>query len=142
MQYQAGQAVVDAASNPSGGNIAGLGVGLGAGVGLGGAMGSQFAQGMNQQPTKSCVKCGSIIPASNTFCPNCGASQAVAQAAPQVQQAANTCAKCGTALAANAKFCPNCGAAVTQSPQEKACPKCGTSVKATSKFCPNCGVQL
>ena len=57
---QAGQAVVDAASNPSGGNIAGLGVGLGAGVGLGGAMGSQFAQGMYQQPTKSCVKCGDI----------------------------------------------------------------------------------
>ncbi len=143
MQYQAGQAVVDAANNPSGGgNMAGLGVGLGAGVGLGGAMGSQFSQGMFQQPTKSCVKCGSIIPAANTFCPNCGASQAVAQAAPQTQQATQVCAKCGTAFASNAKFCPNCGAAATQPPQDKACPKCGTTVKATSKFCPNCGAQL
>ncbi len=61
--------------------MAGLGVGLGAGVGLGGAMGSQFSQGMFQQPTKSCVKCGSIIPAANTFCPNCGASQAVLKCA-------------------------------------------------------------
>jgi len=143
MQYQAGQAVVDAASNPSGGgNMAGLGVGLGAGVGLGGAMGSQFAQGMYQQPTKSCVKCGSIIPAANTFCPNCGASQAVAQSAPQTQQATNVCAKCGTAFAANAKFCPNCGAAATQPPPDKTCPKCGTTVNATSKFCMNCGAQL
>jgi membrane protease subunit (stomatin/prohibitin family) len=142
MQYQAGQAVVDAANNPSGGNVAGLGVGLGAGVGLGGVMGSQMAQGMYQQPTKTCVKCGSIIPASNTFCPNCGASQATVQAAPQAQQATKVCEKCGATLAANAKFCPNCGAAVVQAPEEKTCPKCGTAIKASSKFCPNCGAQL
>jgi len=142
MQYQAGQAVVDAAKNPSGGgSMAGLGVGLGAGVGLGGAMGSQFAQGMYQQPTKSCIKCGSIIPAANTFCPNCGASQAPPpQAAPQAQTV-GSCAKCGTALPAGVKFCPNCGAPVAQAPQDKTCPKCGT-VSRGSKFCPNCGAQL
>jgi membrane protease subunit (stomatin/prohibitin family) len=141
MQYQAGQAVVDAAKNPSGGNVAGLGVGLGAGVGLGGAVGSQFAQGMYQQPTKACPKCGSIIPASNAFCPNCGANLTAAQPAPQVQSA-NVCAKCGATLSANAKFCANCGAPVVAAQQERVCPKCGTSVKATSKFCPNCGAQL
>lgn len=137
MQYQAGQAVVDAAKNPSGGNVAGLGVGLGAGVGLGGAVGSQFAQGMYQQPSKTCIKCGSIIPASNTFCPNCGASQTVAQ-----PQTAHVCAKCGTTLTSNTKFCPNCGAPVTQATPEKNCPKCGTSVNSSSKFCPNCGAQF
>ncbi|MGI0090352.1 MAG: SPFH domain-containing protein [Nitrososphaerales archaeon] len=140
MQYQAGQAVVDAASNPSGGNVAGLGVGLGAGVGLGGAIGSQFAQGMYQQPTKSCVKCGSMIPAANAFCPNCGASQSSAQASAQVST--SVCAKCGKPMSAGVKFCPNCGAAVNQEPEEKACPKCGTQVKASSKFCPNCGNQF
>ncbi len=124
MQYQAGQAMVDAASNPSGGNVAGLGVGLGAGIGLGGAVGGQFAQGMYQQPSKTCVKCGSLIPMSNAFCPNCGATQPQqmaqqpqqqpqAAAAPAQQQAAAAtpkfCDECGTQLNAGAKFCPNCG---------------------------------
>lgn len=143
MQYQAGQAVVDAAKNPSGG-LAGAGVGLGAGIGLGGALGSQFAQGMYQQPTKSCVKCGSVIPAGNAFCPNCGASQAQQQA-PQAQVQAQTsdkCSKCGNVLAAGAKFCPNCGTPVTQTQTEKTCPKCGTTTKTNAKFCPNCGNQF
>jgi len=130
MQYQAGQAMVDAASNPSGGNVAGLGVGLGAGIGLGGAVGGQFAQGMYQQPMKTCIKCGSLIPANNVFCPNCGASQTIATAAApaqqqstsatatasasspaqqQQQQAPKFCDECGTQLGPNAKFCPNCG---------------------------------
>ncbi len=76
MQYQAGQAMTEAASNPSGG-AATTGVGLGAGVGLGYAVGGQFAQGMmgSQQPTKTCINCGSIIPAANQFCPNCGVNQ-------------------------------------------------------------------
>jgi membrane protease subunit (stomatin/prohibitin family) len=144
MQYQAGQAVVDAAKNPSGGNLAGLGVGLGAGMGLGGAVGSQFAQGMYQGPSRACPKCGSIVSASSAFCPNCGASLTVAQqqqTAAQTQSS-NVCAKCGTALGPNEKFCPNCGAPVAQAPQEKTCPKCGTTVKASSKFCPNCGAQF
>jgi membrane protease subunit (stomatin/prohibitin family) len=121
MQYQAGQAMVDAAQNPGGGgNVAGLGVGLGAGVGLGSAVGSQFAQGMYQQPSKNCPKCGSLIPVNNTFCPNCGAAQApppTAQAPPQQQQpqpqqassAPKFCDECGSPLSAGAKFCPNCG---------------------------------
>src|SRR5512136_2084059 len=38
MQYQTGQAMREAAANPSGGNIAGAGVGLGAGLGMGWTM--------------------------------------------------------------------------------------------------------
>ena len=49
MQYQAGQALRDAAQNESGG-MAGTGVGLGAGVGLGQVLGQAMAAGM-QQPS-------------------------------------------------------------------------------------------
>jgi membrane protease subunit (stomatin/prohibitin family) len=152
MQYQAGQAMTEAASNPSGG-VASTGVGLGAGVGLGYAVGGQFAQGMmGGQQTKTCPNCGSIIPAANAFCPNCGASQAPQQQKPQQQQQASQaasgqkttfCPQCGTQLSAGAKFCPNCGAPIAQAaPDEKACPKCGTMVKSSAKFCPNCGTSF
>ena len=148
MQYQAGQAMVDAAQNPSGtaGVGAGLGVGIGAGAGMGYAFGGQMMQGMagGMQPNRSCPNCGSLIPAASTFCPNCGTSLQPAAAQAPVQAKQQTCAKCGTALAANAKFCPNCGTAVAQPPpaQTKSCPNCGASVTGDSKFCPQCGKPL
>jgi membrane protease subunit (stomatin/prohibitin family) len=153
MQFQVGQAVVDAAKNPSGtaGVGAGLGVGLGAGIGVGGALGGAMAQGMYQQPMKNCINCGSLIPVNNSFCPNCGASQAQgSQGTSQQQQTKSSgsgfCAQCGNALPAGVKFCPNCGASVTQqsSPQSsRTCPNCGTAIaSSTTKFCPNCGTKL
>jgi membrane protease subunit (stomatin/prohibitin family) len=152
MQYQAGQAVVDAAKNSSGtaGIGAGLGVGLGAGVGVGGVFGSAMAQGMNQ-PTKTCINCGTLIPQTNTFCPNCGANQneapRAAAAASQTQQQSRGsgafCVQCGQSLPSGVKFCPNCGAAVPQqTAQARTCPNCGTAVTGTQKFCPNCGTKL
>jgi membrane protease subunit (stomatin/prohibitin family) len=125
LQYQAGQAMTEAASNPSGvaGVGAGLGVGLGAGVGVGGAFGSAMMGGMGvgQGPTRSCSNCGSIIPLNTAFCPNCGA----AQTAPQQQQAQPQ-QQAQQASGAKPKFCPNCGTAITGSP----------------KFCPNCGTKM
>jgi len=153
MQYQAGQAMTDAASNPGGGAAA-TGVGLGAGVGLGYAVGGQFAQGMagGQQPMKNCVNCGSLIPAANAFCPVCGASQAQKPAQQQSQPSPSQqspqgkqtfCAQCGNPLTPGQKFCSNCGTPVSQVQQdEKQCPKCNTTMKASAKFCPNCGYQF
>ncbi len=46
MQYQAAQAMRDAAQQSGGGGLTGAGVGLGAGAGLGAAMGQQIAQAM------------------------------------------------------------------------------------------------
>ena len=123
LQYQAGQAMTDAAKNPSGvaGVGAGLGVGLGAGVGVGGAFGSAMMGGMggmNQGPTRSCSNCGSIIPLNTAFCPNCGVAQASPAQSQQSQQqqapAGGTkyCPSCGNALTGQAKFCPNCGSKV------------------------------
>jgi membrane protease subunit (stomatin/prohibitin family) len=156
MQYQAGQAMVDAAKNQSGtaGIGAGLGVGIGAGAGMGYAFGGQMAQGMagggmQQQQTRSCPNCGSLIAASSTFCPNCGASLQQAQQQQPAQAKAQVCAQCGSPLQAGAKFCPNCGAAVaaqpapaTQPAQTKTCPNCGASVTGSPKFCPNCGKAM
>ncbi len=105
MQYQAGQAMVDAAKNPSGG--AGVTAGLGAGLGVGYAIGGQMAQGMGQQ-TKSCTNCGSVVPITSKFCPNCGFNLQQQQTSVQVQQP-KFCPECGTKLGDNAKFCPNCG---------------------------------
>jgi membrane protease subunit (stomatin/prohibitin family) len=121
LQYQAGQAMTDAANNPSGvaGVGAGLGVGLGAGVGVGSAFGQAMMGGMGgmgQGPTRSCSNCGSIIPLNTAFCPNCGAAQSnlQQQSQQQPQQAAKPkfCPNCGTALTASAKFCPTCGTQV------------------------------
>lgn len=100
-QYQAAEAMREAANNPNGG-MAGMGVGMGAGA----AMGQMFAQSMNaaNQPkpaaTVPCISCGKPIPPASKFCPECGASQV-----PQEK----TCAKCGAKLEADARFCPECG---------------------------------
>jgi membrane protease subunit (stomatin/prohibitin family) len=148
MQYQAGQAMVDAANNQSGtaGVGAGLGVGIGAGAGMGYAFGGQMAQGMagGMQQTRSCPNCGSIISATSTFCPNCGASLQAA-AAPKTQTV--TCPKCGSQVQAGQKFCPNCGTAMPQDPAppataQKTCPNCGAAISGSSKFCPQCGKPL
>ena len=120
LQYQAGQAMTDAAKNTSGvaGVGAGLGVGLGAGVGVGGAFGQAMMGGMGgmgQGGTRSCPSCGSLVPMSSAFCPNCGATMSAPQAQPaKPGQAAGPkfCPNCGAALAGGPKFCPNCGAKV------------------------------
>ena len=110
-QYQAAEAIRDAASNPGG--TAGAGIGMGAGV----AMGQMFAQAMQnaQQPAPVqqavpaqqtvggfCSECGSRLTPGAKFCPNCGAKQAVAAACPAcgkpVQPGAKFCAECGTKL--------------------------------------------
>lgn len=116
-QYQAGQAMTEAASNPSGGagSVAGLGVGLGAGAGIGYAMGNQLSQAAGQQAPKSCIKCGSLIPVGNNFCPNCGADQKQQSQSEKTegqqgqQQAPKFCSNCGSTLKAGVKFCSNCG---------------------------------
>jgi membrane protease subunit (stomatin/prohibitin family) len=142
LQYQAGQAMVDAAKNPSGaaGAGAGIGVGLGAGAGMGYAVGGQLASGMMQQPTKSCPNCGALIPMNSAFCPNCGANQA--QPAVQPKKGGLFCSNCGAPIQASTKFCSNCGAKVSKQSEAKKCPNCGAAITSPSKFCPECGKSL
>ena len=104
-QYQAAEAMREAANNPGG--MAGMGVGMGAGV----SMGQMFAQAMaqpqqaapvHQAPAQGggfCTGCGQQLTPGAKFCPNCG----------QKQESSNVCPGCGNAVQPGAKFCANCG---------------------------------
>ncbi len=116
MQYQAGQALTAAASNPSGtaGSLAGAGVGLGAGLGIGygmqGTMQGAYAGGGGGPPmggggSMPCSKCGSLIPQGVRFCPSCGqAVGAAPAAAPGIP-----CTKCGLPVPAGSSSVPTAG---------------------------------
>ena len=105
-QYQAAEAMREAANNPNG--SAGAGMGMGAGI----AMGQMFAGAFNQQPQQPvqqaapaqkggfCAECGNQLAPGAKFCSNCGAKQ---------QSAAAVCPGCGQPTNPGAKFCMNCG---------------------------------
>ena len=101
-QFQAAEAMREAANNPGGNGMAGMGVGMGAGA----MMGQLFTKSMQAasapQPSAqaACTACGRPIPAGSKFCPECGAQQA---------SAARFCPGCGQQTAPGATFGPNCG---------------------------------
>ena len=113
-QYQAAEAMREAANNPAGG--AGAGMGMGAGM----AMGQMFVQSMampQQQPAAApAAPAPAAAPAAGSFCP-----------------------ECGSPVSAGAKFCANCGA---KQAQQAVCPGCGQPVAPGAKFCANCGQKL
>jgi len=135
VQYQAGQAMREAAQNPSGGAAA-AGVGVGAGIGMGWMM----TDVMRQQPvapgqapaqaavapTVNCPKCNTPNPQTNKFCASCGGKLGPTTIA---------CPKCNAQMNEGSKFCPSCGAAMGA----KKCPGCNADVPSSSKFCPECG---
>lgn len=132
-QFQAADAMRDAAQNPSGG--AGTGAGLGAGFAIGSAMAGTMSNAMNpvrSEPAKvSCPKCGSANSAGVKFCNECGAAMsATTETVP--------CVKCGAQLQSGAKFCVECG-----SKQEQLrCTTCQAELAAGSKFCQECGAKV
>jgi membrane protease subunit (stomatin/prohibitin family) len=135
MQFQAADALRDAAQNEGGG--AGLGAGLGAGFAVGGQManafsnvgGQQGGQGGGQQTnTVPCPSCGKQNTAGVKFCADCGSKMEISKV---------PCVKCGAELREGAKFCSECG-----STQEKAkCANCQTELAPGAKFCPDCGTK-
>ena len=129
-QYKAATAMGDAAKNPNGGGLAGLGVGLGAGVNMGELFADSMASAKNKRKpvTIQCVKCGASMSGKAKFCPECGATQVLA------------CPKCGEPIAKGGKFCVNCGEKLTVS--EKVCGKCGKVLAPGVKFCPDCGEKV
>ncbi len=139
MQYQAGQAMTEAASNTSGtaGSLAGAGVGLGAGMGIGYGMSGTMSGMYGGGPSSPCPKCGALVPPGTRFCPACGAAISAAPA----PAGGPPCPKCGAATAPGQKFCPACGASLA-APAPRTCPKCSAVVTGSGKFCPNCGAAL
>lgn len=135
MQFQAADALRDAAQNEGGG--AGLGAGLGAGFAVGGQMANVFGQqagggaapgGGAPAATVPCPACGKPNATGVKFCADCGGKMEIAQV---------PCVKCGANLREGAKFCSECGAT-----QEKAkCANCQFELAPGAKFCPECGTK-
>jgi len=85
-----------------------LGKSSGAGLGTGMVLIPQIMTptGPAQAPAAAlviCPKCGSRIPATSKFCPECGTA-----ITPPTEQTM-TCPKCGKTIPASSKFCPECG---------------------------------
>ncbi len=129
-QYKAANAMGDVAKNPSGGGLAGLGVGLGAGVNFGEMFSSSIASAKNKKRdvVVQCAKCGASMSGKAKFCPECGASQAL------------SCPNCGEPISKGSKFCVNCGEKLKVS--EKVCTNCGKVLTPKAKFCPDCGTKV
>ena len=132
MQFQAADALRDAAQNEGGG--AGLGAGLGAGFAVGGQMANAFGAGPQggggggAAATVACPSCGKQNNPSARFCADCGTKMEVAKV---------PCVKCGAQLREGAKFCSECG-----SSQEKVkCANCQYELAPGAKFCPECGTK-
>ena len=104
-QYQAAEAIRDAAQNPGG--TAGAGIGMGAGVAMG-QMFAQAMQGVQQAPQAApaqtsggfCSECGAKLTPGAKFCSGCGAKQG----------GSGVCPSCGKPVQPGAKFCAECGA--------------------------------
>ena len=112
-QYQAAEALREAANNPGG--SAGAGMGMGAGVAMGQMFAQAFAQPQQAAPAPAPAPAASPA-AKGSFCP-----------------------ECGNPVAAGAKFCSNCGA---KQATAAVCPGCGQPVTPGAKFCGNCGQKL
>lgn len=134
MQFQAADALRDAAQNEGGG--AGLGAGLGAGFAVGGQMANAFGAGPQgnaaatpggaSPATAACPACGKQNAVGAKFCADCGGKMEIAKV---------PCVKCNAELREGAKFCSECG-----SSQEKAkCGNCQAELNPGAKFCPECG---
>jgi Putative virion core protein (lumpy skin disease virus) len=136
-QYQAAEAIRDAAQN-QGNGLAGAGVGFGAGAAIGNLMsealrGSQQVTGNTVSQAQAglvCPNCKAVAAAGQKFCTTCG--QALISSGIK-------CVKCGTELNPGAKFCTECGA---QQSVEKTCSSCGKKLDGTLKFCPECGAKI
>ena len=133
-QFQAADAMRDAAQNPGG--AAGTGVGLGAGFAMGNAMAGAMGDAMKQSRQTgaeqiACPKCNAANTRGTKFCHECGAKLEVeAQTVP--------CVKCSAPLPAGAKFCNECGAK-----QEKlTCANCKAELGPGAKFCNECGQKV
>jgi len=132
MQFQAADALRDAAQNEGGG--AGLGAGLGAGFAVGGQMANVFGQqaqgggGQGQAASVTCPNCGKANIAGAKFCADCGGKMEVAQV---------PCVKCRANLREGAKFCSECGS----SQEKQKCTNCQAELAPGAKFCPECGTK-
>ena len=138
MQFQAADALRDAAQNEGGG--AGLGAGLGAGFAVGGQMANAFGMGT---PGGQAAPGGAVPVAATVACPDCGkpnaaAAKFCAECGSKIEVAKVPCIKCGAQLREGAKFCSECGS----SQEKQKCAGCQQELAPGAKFCPECGAKV
>lgn len=134
VQYEAAQAMRDAAKNEGGGQGAFMGAGVGVGAGMGvGQMFSDALKNAKDEPVekktenkKVCPQCKAEVTAKAKFCRECGYKFAQEK----------VCPTCGNKVKSTAKFCSECGTKLGV----KTCPNCGKEVKG--KFCGECGTEV
>ena len=132
-QFQAADAMVEAAKNEGGG--AGLGAGLGAGFAVGNQMANAFGGqqgeggGQGEAQTAACPSCGKSNSPSAKFCADCGSKMEVVKV---------PCVKCGAQLREGAKFCSECGS----SQEKQKCAECQNELAPGMKFCAECGTAV
>ncbi|HEX6044541.1 MAG TPA: SPFH domain-containing protein, partial [Pyrinomonadaceae bacterium] len=112
-QFQAADAMRDAAQNPSGG--AGTGAGLGAGFAIGNAMAGAMTDALKQSKGNEAAAPAQAPAATGPACPQCGSRN---------NAGAKFCVECGTKL--GAAKCANCQAELP--PGAKFCNECGQKV--------------
>lgn len=114
-QFQAADAMRDAAQNPSGG--AGTGVGLGAGFAMGNAMAGAMTDAMRQSREGAAggAAAAATSGGAGVACPNCGSKNSPA-----------------------AKFCSECGTKMGSA----TCPNCQNELPPGAKFCNECGQKI
>lgn len=131
-QYQAAEAIRDAAQNTGG--MGGVGASIGAGAAIGNVMAEALKQNsstrnQSEESTVECPECHSQVPSNNKFCNACGKPLITLK---------SKCNKCGVEIDSNAKFCPECGQSQSL---EKLCSNCKAKMSSSVKFCPECGSQ-
>lgn len=138
-QFQAADAMRDAAQNTGGGGAA-TGAGLGAGFAIGNAMAGAMTNAMNPQSsgtgaaaaaTIKCPKCGEATSSSSKFCNECGAKI-------ELGGSGVPCVKCSSLVQPGVKFCGECGS----SQEKQHCSKCQAELNAGAKFCDACGTKV
>ena len=69
-----------------------------------------FGYGPNvMRNTKVCAKCGQVIKASASFCPDCGERLSSETLFDRYKRQHKCCPECDTMLAPDSQYCPNCG---------------------------------
>ena len=69
-----------------------------------------FGYGPNvMRKTKVCSKCGQVIKATASYCPDCGEQLPKETLFDRYKRQHACCPDCDTVLAADSLYCPNCG---------------------------------
>ncbi|MEA4831061.1 MAG: SPFH domain-containing protein [Oscillospiraceae bacterium] len=149
LAHSQGEALKNAASNPSGGGstMMGMGIGFGAmGVNPMSTMqqgsqnqmqtGEQIAAALKSNETASSSaadtwKCICGAESKGKFCTQCGAKR------PESKIGKTW--KCACGAENSGKFCSECGAKMP--PEKLKCSKCGAELEPGTKFCPECGAK-